>query len=92
MNPVKPRFAQSGLFIPAAPEPVKLELTLARIKAIVGEDRVGSPELMDTHRPDAFRMGQAARLRRVDRLTIGPQVSNLPHRLPAKLGPPAIAS
>ena len=79
MNPVKPRFAQSGLFIPAAPEPVKLELTLARIKAIVGEDRVGSPELMDTHRPDAFRMGQAARLRRVDRLTIGPQVSNLPH-------------
>ena len=24
MNPVKPRFAQSGLFIPAAPEPVKL--------------------------------------------------------------------
>jgi protein ImuB len=39
MNPVKPRFAQSGLFIPAAPEPVKLELTLARIKAIVGDER-----------------------------------------------------
>jgi protein ImuB len=56
MNPVKPRFAQGGLFVPAAPEPVKLELTLARIKAIVGEDRVGSPELIDTHRPDAFRM------------------------------------
>ena len=56
MNPVKPRFAQGGLFIPAAPEPVKLELTLARIKAIVGEDRVGSPELIDTHRPDAFRI------------------------------------
>jgi len=58
MNPVKPRFAQGGLFIPAAPEPVKLELTLARIKAIVGEARVGSPELIDTHRPDAFRLGQ----------------------------------
>jgi protein ImuB len=58
MNPVKPRFAQSGLFIPAAPEPVKLELTLARIKAIVGEERVGSPELIDTHRPDAFRINQ----------------------------------
>jgi protein ImuB len=55
-NPVKPRAAQTGLFIPLAPEPVKLELTLARIKAIVGETRVGSPTLEDTHRPDAFRL------------------------------------
>jgi len=59
MNPVLPRAAQSGLFLPAAPEPVKLELTLARIRAIVGEGRVGSPELLDTHRPDAFRMVDA---------------------------------
>ena len=51
MNPVKPRAAQGGLFVPLAPEPVKLELTLARIQAIVGETRVGSPELIDTHRP-----------------------------------------
>src|SRR5262249_5135269 len=55
VNPVKPQAAQSGLFIPAAPEPVKLELTVARIRAIVGEGRVGVPELIDTHRPDAFR-------------------------------------
>ena len=56
VNPVKPRAAQSGLFVPVAPEPVKLELTLARIQAFVGEGRVGTPELLDTHRPDAFRM------------------------------------
>jgi len=56
MNPVKPRAAQGGLFVPLAPEPVKLELTLARIQAIVGEGRVGSPELIDTHRPGEFRM------------------------------------
>jgi protein ImuB len=55
-NPVKPRAAQTGLFVPVAPEPVKLELTLARIQALVGEGRVGTPELLDTHRPDAFRM------------------------------------
>jgi protein ImuB len=55
-NPVKPQAAQSGLFIPAVPEPVKLELTLARIRAIVGHDRAGWPELLDTHRPDAFRI------------------------------------
>jgi protein ImuB len=56
VNPVKPQAAQSGLFIPAAPEPVKLELTLARIKAIVGENRAGLAERLNTHRPDAFRM------------------------------------
>jgi protein ImuB len=55
-NPVKPRAAQSGLFLPQTPEPVKLELTLARIQAIVGEGHVGSPKLVDTHRPGAFRM------------------------------------
>jgi protein ImuB len=59
MNPVKPQSAQSGLFIPAAPEPVKLELTIARLKSIVGPDRVGTPALLDTHRPDAFRMEPA---------------------------------
>ncbi|HLK69014.1 MAG TPA: hypothetical protein VKU19_36530 [Bryobacteraceae bacterium] len=56
VNPVKPQAAQSGLFVPVTPEPVKLELTLARIQAIVGASRVGSPELIDTHRPGAFRM------------------------------------
>lgn len=59
MNPVKPRAAQSGLFVLAAPEPVKLSLTLARIRAIVGEGRVGSPELLDTHRPGAFQVGNS---------------------------------
>jgi protein ImuB len=56
VNPVKPQAAQSGLYIPISPEPVKLELTLARIRGIVGEGRVGSPELLNTHRPDAFRI------------------------------------
>ena len=60
VNPVKPQAAQSGLFVPVAPEPVKLELTLARIQAFVGEGRVGTPELLDTHRPDAFRIQKGA--------------------------------
>jgi protein ImuB len=60
MHPVKPQAAQSGLFVLAAPEPVKLEITLARIKSLVGADRVGSPQLLDTHRPNAFRMVAAA--------------------------------
>src|SRR5712671_3234444 len=54
--PMKPRVAQTGLFIPLAPEPEKLEVTLSRLAKLVGADKVGSPEILDTHRPDAFRM------------------------------------
>jgi protein ImuB len=53
-NPARPRALQSGLFQPVFPEPEKLELTLARIAGIVGEGRVGSVELLDTHREGAF--------------------------------------
>jgi protein ImuB len=55
-EPVKPRLLQTGLFIPLAPEPEKLELTLARLAKLVGPANIGSPELLDTHRPDAFRI------------------------------------
>jgi len=48
--------AQGYLFLPRAPDPQKLELTLARLKGVVGEGKAGSPELLNTHRPDAFRM------------------------------------
>jgi len=55
-EPARPRSAQGGLFLPPAPEPEKLELTLARIAGIVGENRVGALELLDTHHPEGFRM------------------------------------
>jgi protein ImuB len=55
-EPVKPRVLQNGLFIPLAPAPDKLELTLARLAKLVGEQNIGSPLLLDTHRPDAFSM------------------------------------
>ena len=47
---------QLGLFAPQAPEPSRLDVTIARLKAITGDDRVGSPVLQDTHRPASFRM------------------------------------
>jgi protein ImuB len=55
-EPARHRAAQSGLFLPLSPEPEKLELTLARISSIVGEGKAGSVELLDTHRPEGFRM------------------------------------
>ncbi len=50
------RTTQRGLFLPASPEPEKLELTIARLANLVGDANVGSPQLMDTYRPDAIRM------------------------------------
>lgn len=47
---------QLGLFSPQLPEPMRLDVTLARIRAIVGENCVGRAVLADSHRPDSFRM------------------------------------
>jgi protein ImuB len=58
--PVKPRTAQGNLFAPPSPEAEKLEITLARIRGVVGSadaegiSCVGSPKILDTHQPDAF--------------------------------------
>jgi len=41
---------QMGLFAPQTPEPSRLDVTLARLRAMVGEERVGSPALEDSHR------------------------------------------
>lgn len=54
--PAPPRSAQRGLFLPLTPEAEKLEITLARIISVVGEHRAGIARLLDSHRPNAFRM------------------------------------
>jgi protein ImuB len=55
--PAEARSAQHGMFVPAAPEPEKLALTLARIRNLVGAANVGAPELLNTYRPDSFKLG-----------------------------------
>ncbi len=58
--PAKLRVAQAGLFQPRAPEPAKLEVTLARLRATVGEkddqgrEMVGFPIVNDSYKPDDF--------------------------------------
>lgn len=49
---------QLGLFAPQLPEPLRLDVTLARIAALVGEERVGRATLKDTHHPDSFTIGR----------------------------------
>jgi protein ImuB len=47
---------QLGLFSPQLPEAARLDVTLARIRAIVGEECVGRAVLQDTHAPEGFRI------------------------------------
>jgi protein ImuB len=60
--PARLRLTQAGLFQPLAPEPARLEITLARLRAVVGEKdateraRVGFPLVTDSHRPDSFEV------------------------------------
>jgi protein ImuB len=51
-----PRVAQNGLFVPCGPDPEKLEVTIARLGKLVGEGNLGCAELVDSHRPESFRM------------------------------------
>ncbi|HVR30422.1 MAG TPA: DNA polymerase Y family protein [Thermoanaerobaculia bacterium] len=55
-QPDRPRAAQLSIFGPAALSPERLATTLARLFALLGPGRVGSPALADGHRPERFAL------------------------------------
>lgn len=55
-HPDRPREAQLSMYGPAALSPDKLATTLARLFAMLGPDRVGSPRPVDGHRPEGFSL------------------------------------
>lgn len=65
-EPIRPARQQFGLFEMALRDPNQLAETLARLTGLLGAERVGTPVLADTYRPDVFRIepfaGQLAEL------------------------------
>jgi protein ImuB len=56
LDPAPSRITQFSLLERAMPSPETLSTLTARLSALVGEARVGSPALLDTHQPGAFEM------------------------------------
>src|SRR6184192_80071 len=55
-QPIKAAKEQFGLFETTLRNPSQLSETLAQLSALLGAERVGTPVLEETHRPDAFRL------------------------------------
>ncbi len=54
--PTKANTAQTQLFEKGLKDPNQFAETLARLEALLGNERVGSPRLLNAHRSDAFTM------------------------------------
>jgi protein ImuB len=59
-TPARPEHRQDGLFDTGLTDPNSFWENLARLSALVGGERVGTPALIDSHAPDAFRLDRPA--------------------------------
>jgi protein ImuB len=74
-DPAPGRVVQYSLLERPVPSPETLATLMARLGALVGETRCGSPEILDTHQPDGWALAPVAfddRLRAIDGTTTGP--------------------
>jgi protein ImuB len=77
LDPAPARIVRFSLLERALPSPETLATLTARLSALVGESRVGSAALLDSHAPDAFEMRR-----------FNPETRGLPASARAAAGPP----
>jgi protein ImuB len=56
IDPTPGRVLQHTLFTRAHPTPERLSTLIARLTALMGQDRIGRPAVVDSYRPGAFEM------------------------------------
>jgi protein ImuB len=56
IDPTPGRVLQHTLFTRPHPAPEQLSTLLARLGAVMGQDRIGAPSVVDSYRPGAFAM------------------------------------
>ncbi|MGB0371047.1 MAG: DNA polymerase Y family protein [Opitutales bacterium] len=56
IEPIEPTAQQRQIFETSIKNPWRLADTIDRLAAIVGEENVGTPSFLNTHRPDAIRL------------------------------------
>ena len=83
LDPTPARVLQHTLFEPAHPAPEQVATLIARLTAVMGEGRVGTPALADTWAPGAFRMQPFA----LEPLPVGPARMSSGQNVAARLEP-----
>jgi len=93
--PARVKFGQGGLFQPVAPEPAKLEVTLARLRSVVGDKDeqgralVGFPVILDSNRPDSFDVAPTMPSSKTKKVRPAENKSIVPRHAMRVLRPPA---
>ena len=87
IEPTPGRVLQHTLFTRAHPTPEQLSTLLARLGALMGQERVGAPATVDSHRPGAFALTPF----RTDHGDLRP-AGAAPARPPAGREPPLVSA
>jgi protein ImuB len=96
VDPTPARIVQFSLITRPLPSPEQISTLMARLQALMGETRCGSPALVDSWRPEAFEMKPFAPVegrRRGDAENINPRpvevkvaLRRFRHPVPARVG------
>jgi protein ImuB len=90
LDPAPARIVQFSLLERAVPSPETIATLMARLGALVGDARCGSPALLDTHRPDGFEMRPVAFDERLGQRGMSPEPRTAHNEPRPPMAPPCV--